>query len=155
MSVARRARMHVLLDRMRVNPKIDPEVFELFELLVGAEDERFAPHEATTRPRGSSLGSGELQFRKASAILDAPAAKGREAQARHFAFKTAMSAEDALAALAVAPAAAESESPLDRAMATQDQPRLGAGAPAEGRAAPRAVDTAGIYAARAKASTGR
>ena len=89
------------------------------------------------------------------AILDAPAAKGREAQARHFAFKTAMSAEDALAALAVAPAAAESESPLDRAMATQDQPRLGAGAPAEGRAAPRAVDTAGIYAARAKASTGR
>jgi capsid assembly protease len=89
------------------------------------------------------------------AILDAPAAKGREAQARHFAFKTGMSAEDALAALEVAPAAAASESPLDRAMATQEQPRIGAGAPTEGRAAPRAIDTAGIYAARAKASTGR
>ena len=89
------------------------------------------------------------------AILDGPAAKGREAQARHFAFKTTMSAEDALAALAVAPAAVESESPLDRAMATQEQPRLGAGAPADGRAAPRAIDTTGIYAARAKASTGR
>ena len=88
------------------------------------------------------------------AILDAPAAKGREAQARHFAFKTAMSSDDALAALAVAPEG-QGESPLAHAMETVEQPRLGPGAPTDGRAAPRAIDTAGIYAARAKASSGR
>jgi hypothetical protein len=113
--------------------------------------------EATaTAAVAAAAASATAERARIGAILDADAAKGREAQARHFAFKTAMSAEDALAALAVAPvAAAAPESPLDRAMATVDQPKLGAGAPSEGRAAPRAIDTAGIYAARAKASTGR
>jgi signal peptide peptidase SppA len=98
--------------------------------------------------------AAEAERARIGAILDATSAKGREAQARHFAFKTAMSVAEASAALEAAPAGQEG-SPLVRAMESLDQPKLGAGAPADGRAAPRAVDTAGIYAARAKASTGR
>ena len=90
-----------------------------------------------------------------AAILDAPAAAGREAQARHFAFRTAMTPADAVAALEVAPVAAAPEaSPLDRAMTTQDSPRLGAsGGPAA--PPPRGIDTAAVYAARAAVQRGR
>ena len=113
-----------------------------------------ARRESTTALASAVAQATAAERTRIAAILDAPAAAGRETQARHIAFKTAMTPVDALAMLEVAPAAAApaapAATPFARAMETLDSPRLGpSGGPAA--PAPRGVDTAGIYAARAAA----
>lgn len=67
--------------------------------------------------------------KRIAGILDDDKAKGREQLARHFAFETDQSAEQALAALEKAPAEAAKEalSPLAKAMAEQNRADLGPG----------------------------
>jgi ClpP class serine protease len=77
---------------------------------------------------GVTEGGTAMQTRIA-AILGSDEAKGREGLANHFAFKTAMSAEDAIAALAESPKAEADEggnTPFDNAM-SKDNPDVGAG----------------------------
>lgn len=56
------------------------------------------------RAEGAKTGA-EAERARIAAIVDSEEAQGREAQARHFAFRTAMAPEDARAALAAAPKA--------------------------------------------------
>lgn len=59
---------------------------------------------AVAEARAAGVISGaEAERVRIGAILGGEAAKGREPQARYFAFKTSMSAADALTALDVAP----------------------------------------------------
>jgi ClpP class serine protease len=99
---------------------------------------------------GVKAGS-EAERARISAILGHASAKGRETLANHFAFKTAMSPEDAAAALEAGPVAgATPVSPLSAVMADLRQPNLGPGG--ECNAAidpPKVIDTAAIYARRA------
>lgn len=64
------------------------------------------------------------------AIIGSDEAKGRESQAQHFAFKTGMSAEDAVAALATAPKAAATETVIDPLATAMEEtgggPKVGA-----------------------------
>jgi hypothetical protein len=85
---------------------------------------------------GESAGKAEgvkegatAERKRIAAILDDDKAKGRESLARHFAFETDQSAEQALAALEKAPAEASKEtlSPLAKAMSEQRRPDLGPG----------------------------
>lgn len=84
---------------------------------------------AAARAEGAAEGAAAATAR-IGAILGSEEAKGREDLANHFAFKSNMTAEDALAALAVsakatvAPAAS-AEDPFDAAM-SQDNPNVGA-----------------------------
>lgn len=92
------------------------------------------------------------------AILGSDEAKGRESQANHFAFKTQMSAEDAIAALATAPVA---NSDAGNEGADQDDYEAGRMRGA-GQAQPHApqapatakLDRAGIFAKRAQQMKG-
>ena len=65
-------------------------------------------------------------------ILQLEAAKGREATANHLAFNTTMSVEEAAQVLATVPeaatGAADMETALDRHMANEEQPQVGADA---------------------------
>ena len=72
-----------------------------------ATAEAASDNTATTvaaKQEGVREGAAQMQQR-ISAILTSDAAKGRESLANHFAFKTSMSAEDAIAALEAAPKA--------------------------------------------------
>jgi ATP-dependent protease ClpP protease subunit len=94
------------------------------------------------------------------AILDAPAATGREALARHFAFDTDMTAEAAVAALAVATAAPSATPPQSASPEAYAEQRAAAAAlaqpsPRPQASAPQAVDSRAIYARRAEARAGR
>jgi signal peptide peptidase SppA len=88
------------------------------------------------RIQGEQAGKAEgvkegatAERKRIAAILDDDKAKGREPLARHFAFETDQSAEQALAALEKAPveAAKETLSPLAKAMSEQRRPDLGPG----------------------------
>ena len=61
-------------------------------------------------------------------ILGSDEAQGRASLAEHFAYKTDMSVEEALTALAAAPASTQEEgaSPLDQAMSTTASVAVGA-----------------------------
>jgi hypothetical protein len=113
-----------------------------------------SPDLANIAPRadGAKIAVEEERARTA-AILDSEEAQGRTKLARHFAFKTGVSAKDALAALAAAPAEtpASTETPLTRAMRTYRQPRLGPGGDPPMGATIKAPDAASIYARRAEA----
>ncbi|MGD9544956.1 MAG: hypothetical protein AB7F41_14655 [Methylocystis sp.] len=78
------------------------------------------------RAEGESAGVASERARIA-AILDSEEAKGREKQARYFAFKTAMAPDEARTALAEAPVAEAPKAPtlLDE-MKGVKQPALGA-----------------------------
>lgn len=82
--------------------------------------------------------TAEQAVARIQAIQTLPEAKGREALANHFAFKTSASVDDVKAALTAAPvaAAANGQSPIDAAMASLQQPSLGAGGDAAGQPAP-------------------
>ena len=70
----------------------------------------------------------EAERTRIAAILDSEEAQGREAQAKHFAFSTAMAADDVKAALAAGAAAVpvSAKTPLETAMASEEQPQIGA-----------------------------
>ncbi|MCW2319241.1 type IV secretory pathway VirJ component [Rhodoblastus acidophilus] len=94
---------------------------------------------------------------RVSAILDSDEAKTRGSLARHFAFKTGMSAEDARAALAASAEEGDAApaSPLAAAMAAHKPASLGPGGERNAAAQPaKTVVAADIYARRA-AQTGR
>jgi len=106
---------------------------------------------ASAKAEGVKEGAAAERTRIA-AILDDEKAKGRESLARHFAFKTDMPADQALAALEATPAASATSSPLSSAMSQHRQANLGPGgerSPAV--AAPKMIDTASIYGRRAAA----
>lgn len=64
--------------------------------------------------------AAEAERARIAAIVDAPEAKGVEGLAKHFAFKTSMSPEDAVAALAVA--APQAEAPKKEEPAKETKP---------------------------------
>ena len=68
--------------------------------------------------KNDTVDAGAAMQARCEAITSCDEAKGREALANHFAFKTSMSVDDAKAALAAAPkqSAASGKSPLDAAM---------------------------------------
>ena len=127
----------------------------------------FAP---PTQPRGSSMSdtppippidaaaersaAATAERERVKAITGCEEAKGREQLAAHFAFETAMSAEDAKKALAASPKA----DGFMTAMGAAPAPKLGAGGgdpPAGGAGAekPHAMPAASaVYAARREAS---
>jgi len=92
------------------------------------------------------------------AILGSDEAKGRETQAQHFAFKTQMPAEDAIAALAVAPAAkAETTTETPNPDDYEAGRMRGAGQALPGdpqKPAAAKLDRTGIFAARAQQMKG-
>lgn len=84
---------------------------------------------AVAEPAATSDAGAAMQTRIA-AILNSPEAKGRETLAQHFALSTALPAEDAVAALAVAPKAeapAQATSPAAYAERKSNAGALGAG----------------------------
>ncbi len=105
---------------------------------------------ASGRAEGERAGRTAERTRIA-AILDGEKAQGRDALARHFAFKTDMDPEAAAAALDASPVTgASAKSPLDAAMSSRRDGYVGPGG--ERNAAttpPKMIDTAGIYAKRA------
>lgn len=110
----------------------------------GPEDDDTGNPEAADGEDDEDEGGGEMSAEqvRVNAILEAPAAKGREDLAKHLALKTQMPAKDAIAALKAAPVAKGDR--LDRAMAAQTAPSLGRGGGAGGGAdSPRA----GLHAA--------
>lgn len=97
------------------------------------EEEPMANETATGQTEISSEQRAEIEKSAATAattrigaILTSPEAKGRENLANHFAFKTSMSAEDSIAALAASPKA-EAEKPAEGG-----DDKGGDGKPAEG-----------------------
>ena len=93
-----------------------------------------AAHEsavAAARNEGAQAAAAAMQER-IGAILSSDEANGRESLAKHFAFKTDMTVEAAVAALSEAPKAAETEAApvnhLENAMDNSNQPNAGAGA---------------------------
>ena len=93
----------------------------------------FAEGEKAGKAQGFTEGEAAASAR-IQGILGSEEARGREALASHFAYKTPMSAEDAKAALVAAPAQASAPAggELAAAMAAAAQPRLGsAAAPSE------------------------
>jgi len=125
----------------------------------GANDPVFtkAQHEAAlaSARREASEQATAAERARVLAILDSEEAKGRGSLARHFAFKTGMSADDARAALSASAeeAAAPPASPLAAAMSIHKPASLGPGG--ERNAAvtpPKTIDAADIYARRAAAS---
>lgn len=70
---------------------------------------------------------------RVAGIIGCEEAKGREALAQHFAFKTSMSVDDARAALAASPAAAPSkpDNAFAAAMNSTENPNVGAGGAGE------------------------
>ena len=70
---------------------------------------------------------------RVASIIGCEEAKGREALAQHFAFKTSMSVDDARAALAASPAAAPSkpDNAFAAAMNSTENPNVGAGGAGE------------------------
>lgn len=85
-------------------------------------------NEAATR---AATDAGKAAQSRIAAILGSNEAKGREAQAQHFAFETQMSAEDALKALAKAPKA---DAKVTNMLAANmpANPNVGADAPGDG-----------------------
>lgn len=88
------------------------------------------------------------------AIMTSPEALGREALANHFAYDTSMSADDAIAALTVAPKASADDGKEPDPAASYEQRRLLASGqsqpqPPRTSSAPKAnLNTSAIYAAR-------
>ncbi|WP_417536823.1 hypothetical protein, partial [Methylophaga sp.] len=81
----------------------------------------------TEQSQGPAVTAPEVDEKaRIQGILTSDEAKGRESQANHLAFSTSMSAEDAIAVLASAPAAAESVqahgTALDAAMSAEQNP---------------------------------
>lgn len=99
-----------------------------------ARDEGFAAGKAAGVEEGKALGAETAKAAgmteattRISAILDHENAKGREQLARHLAFKTSMSPEDAAAAMAVAALDNSSGGSLSSQM--KNEPAPGTGAP--------------------------
>lgn len=126
-----------------------------------------ADHEAalaqareTARAEGLAAGRTEgatAERARVQAILDSEEGMSRPALARHFAFKTDMAPEAAVAALSAAAGetASAGASPLSAAMTAQRPLALGPGGGASAAPAAKSIDTAGIYARRAAAAAGR
>jgi signal peptide peptidase SppA len=105
--------------------------------------------QAVAAARAEGKAEGELAATsRIGAILGSEEAKGRGDLANHFAFKTSMSAEDAVAALAVSPKAAAPAAPaaetveggFDAAM-SQGNPEVGASATTDGADAEDSLDS--------------
>lgn len=83
-----------------------------------------------TKPEVTAADAAKAEQARISGILQSEAAQGREATANHLAFSTAMSVEEAAAILATMPEAAtgvaDMETSLDKAMANEKQPEIGA-----------------------------
>ncbi|MCW2319192.1 signal peptide peptidase SppA [Rhodoblastus acidophilus] len=115
-----------------------------------------AQHEAAlaSARRDASINATAAERERVSAILDSDEARTRGSLARHFAFKTGMSAEDARAALAASAEEgnAAPASPLAAAMAAHKPASLGPGGERNAAAQPaKVIDAADIYARRAAA----
>lgn len=120
---------------------------------VPAAGEPNAAAAAPAAPVAAATDTVAAERARIADIMGCDEAKGRDSLANHLAFKTDMSADEARALLAAAPVnkttdtTAEGDDPLARAMASTEQPEVGA----DGGAAPSersAVDTMlGDYAA--------
>lgn len=108
-----------------------------------------SPHPEPNPPRAAADGRTEERARIA-AIMDSEEAKGRETQARHLAFSTDLSAEQARAILNTAPktevAAPKPPNRLEDAMSRIENPKVGADTAADGEDAEAATLAASIVA---------
>lgn len=89
-----------------------------------------------------------------AAIIGSDEAKGRTDMANHLAFKTGMTADEAIALLAVSPVAASQSalSPLSQAMAGVPNPVVGSGSASVASGARMPMKSADVYAMRRKST---
>ena len=122
-------------------------------IALSAHEASLEQAKAAAISEGAKEGAAAERTRIA-AILDDEKAKGRESLARHFAFKTDMPADQALAALEASPVEADKQAatPLAAAMSNRAPANLGPGGERSAAvAAPKVIDTASIYGRRASA----
>lgn len=116
--------------------------------------ETVKPEASTAPPQGEqeqdSKANATAERTRVQGILQHAEASERKQLAEHFAFSTAMSVEEAGAALAAAPkdtsAALNADTALDRLMANEDQPNLGDDAAATDDNQSKAKSIAGSWA---------
>ncbi|OCC05251.1 hypothetical protein BA190_10130 [Labrys sp. WJW] len=109
----------------------------------GITQEQLATAQASSRREGEQAGADAATARIAT-ILNAPAAKSRPALANHLAFKTSMSADDAIATLA----ASAEEKAGSRLDGNVPDPKVSGGNSVE--KATKVIDPQAVYAARRK-----
>ena len=103
---------------------------------------------AVADARAEGVKAGTIAERtRIGAVLDHENAKGRESLARHFLFSTDMSADQAIAALAVAPAA-QATGGLADAMKQHAAPSVGNDLPGAQNKQPKVLDYNAIYERR-------
>lgn len=118
------------------------------------DHETVKPEASTAPPQGEqeqdSKANATAERTRVQGILQHAEASERKQLAEHFAFSTAMSVEEAGAALAAAPkdtsAALNADTALDRLMASEDQPNLGDDAAATDDNKSKAASIAGSWA---------
>lgn len=123
------------------------ETFTAAQLEAARADGLAAGHAAGSL-EGAKAGA-EAERARISAILGHESAKGRTSLANHFAFKTDLAPEAALAALAASAEAASGPSPLAAAMAAAPVANLGPGGERM-QPARRTINASDIYARRAE-----